>query len=108
MADAAPLPLEALTPPGGGPGARPGPGRAEGAEGAEGLFVVLGAGLAAASHPLLYVKLLVQVRGRLRGGEGRTPAWGGSEEGLCEKGCRAPCVTGQGVPRAPGPPLSGG
>ncbi|XP_038020838.1 uncharacterized protein [Anas platyrhynchos] len=61
MADAAPLPLEALTPPGGGPGARPGPGRAEGAEGAEGLFVVLGAGLAAASHPLLYVKLLVQV-----------------------------------------------
>nr|XP_038024401.1 mitochondrial carrier homolog 1 isoform X3 [Anas platyrhynchos] len=61
MADAAPLPLEALTPPGGGPGVRPGPGRAEGAEGAEGLFVVLGAGLAAASHPLLYVKLLVQV-----------------------------------------------
>lgn len=39
-----------------------GPGRAEGTEG---LFVALGAGLAAASHPLLYVKLLVQVRGRV-------------------------------------------
>lgn len=105
MADAAPLLPEVLTPPGGGPGAGPGPGRAEGAEG---LFVVLGVGLAAASHPLLYVKLLVQVRGRLRGGEGRTPAWGGSEEGLCVEGSRALCVTGQGVPRAPGPPLSGG
>uniref|UniRef100_A0A8B9R489 Mitochondrial carrier-like protein 1 n=1 Tax=Anas platyrhynchos TaxID=8839 RepID=A0A8B9R489_ANAPL len=58
---AAPTAPAALTPPGGGPGVRPGPGRAEGAEGAEGLFVVLGAGLAAASHPLLYVKLLVQV-----------------------------------------------
>ncbi|NXR87588.1 MTCH1 protein, partial [Hypocryptadius cinnamomeus] len=34
---------------------------AAGPEGAEGLFVLLGAGLAAASHPLLYVKLLVQV-----------------------------------------------
>ncbi|XP_040392168.1 mitochondrial carrier homolog 1 isoform X1 [Cygnus olor] len=63
MADAAPLPPEAQTPPvgGPGPGPGPGPGRAEGAEGTEGLFVVLGAGLAAASHPLLYVKLLVQV-----------------------------------------------
>ncbi|XP_050571327.1 mitochondrial carrier homolog 1 isoform X2 [Cygnus atratus] len=61
MADAAQLPPEAQTPPVGGPGPGPGPGRAEGAEGTEGLFVVLGAGLAAASHPLLYVKLLVQV-----------------------------------------------
>ncbi|XP_035203056.1 mitochondrial carrier homolog 1 isoform X3 [Oxyura jamaicensis] len=59
MANAALLPPEARTPPGGGPPS--GPGRAEGSEGTEGLFVVLGAGLAAASHPLLYVKLLVQV-----------------------------------------------
>ncbi|XP_025061792.1 mitochondrial carrier homolog 1 isoform X2 [Alligator sinensis] len=42
-----------------GPGGRPelvGP-----AEGADALFVVLGAGFTALSHPLLYVKLLVQV-----------------------------------------------
>ncbi|XP_050767136.1 LOW QUALITY PROTEIN: mitochondrial carrier homolog 1 [Gymnogyps californianus] len=64
-AAAAPLPPLARAPPGGvagqaaaGPGGGPGGARAEGAEG---LFVVLGAGLAAASHPLLYVKLLVQV-----------------------------------------------
>ncbi|XP_037266288.1 mitochondrial carrier homolog 1 isoform X1 [Falco rusticolus] len=62
MAAAAPLPPVALAPPGGGVGrAAAGPGGAARAEGAEGLFVVLGAGLAAASHPLLYVKLLVQV-----------------------------------------------
>ncbi|XP_075766044.1 mitochondrial carrier homolog 1 isoform X1 [Pelodiscus sinensis] len=50
MAAAATLP--------GGPraGARPEP-----LEGAESLFVVLGAGLTALSHPLLYAKLLVQV-----------------------------------------------
>uniref|UniRef100_A0A669QUV3 Mitochondrial carrier 1 n=1 Tax=Phasianus colchicus TaxID=9054 RepID=A0A669QUV3_PHACC len=58
MAGEAPLPSAARAPPGGGSGAVAGPGRAEGTEG---LFVVLGAGLAAASHPLLYVKLLVQV-----------------------------------------------
>ncbi|NXV41165.1 MTCH1 protein, partial [Uria aalge] len=62
MAAAAPLPPAAGAPPGGAAGraaaAAPGGPRAEGAEG---LFVVLGAGLAAASHPLLYVKLLVQV-----------------------------------------------
>lgn len=60
MAGEAPLPSVARAPPGGGSGAVAGPGRAEGTEG---LFVALGAGLAAASHPLLYVKLLVQVRG---------------------------------------------
>eukprot|EP00076_Gallus_gallus_P030186 XP_015154618.1 mitochondrial carrier homolog 1 isoform X2 [Gallus gallus] len=60
MAGEAPLPSVARAPPGGGPG--PGPGAGPGrAEGTEGLFVALGAGLAAASHPLLYVKLLVQV-----------------------------------------------
>uniref|UniRef100_A0A8V0ZYV4 Mitochondrial carrier homolog 1 n=1 Tax=Gallus gallus TaxID=9031 RepID=A0A8V0ZYV4_CHICK len=58
MAGEAPLPSVARAPPGGGPGPGAGPGRAEGTEG---LFVALGAGLAAASHPLLYVKLLVQV-----------------------------------------------
>lgn len=62
MAGEAPLPSVARAPPGGGPGPGAGPGRAEGTEG---LFVALGAGLAAASHPLLYVKLLVQVRGRV-------------------------------------------
>ncbi|XP_069731930.1 mitochondrial carrier homolog 1 [Phaenicophaeus curvirostris] len=51
---AAPLPPAGRAPPGGAAAA-------PGAEGTEGLFVVLGAGLAAASHPLLYVKLLVQV-----------------------------------------------
>ncbi|XP_074749652.1 mitochondrial carrier homolog 1 [Strix uralensis] len=71
MAAAAPLlPPAGRAPPGGAAGwaAAAAPGEAtaaapEGAraEGAEGLFVVLGAGLAAASHPLLYVKLLVQV-----------------------------------------------
>ncbi|XP_075632264.1 mitochondrial carrier homolog 1 isoform X1 [Balearica regulorum gibbericeps] len=62
MAAAEPLlPPVARAPPGGVTGrAAAGPGAAR-AEGAEGLFVVLGAGLAAASHPLLYVKLLVQV-----------------------------------------------
>uniref|UniRef100_A0A8D2M9K7 Mitochondrial carrier 1 n=1 Tax=Zonotrichia albicollis TaxID=44394 RepID=A0A8D2M9K7_ZONAL len=49
------LPPGPLSPPGGGAADAAGP------EGAEGLFVLLGAGLAAASHPLLYVKLLVQV-----------------------------------------------
>uniref|UniRef100_A0A7M4E530 Mitochondrial carrier 1 n=1 Tax=Crocodylus porosus TaxID=8502 RepID=A0A7M4E530_CROPO len=48
------------------PAATPGPeGRPElvgPAEGADALFVVLGAGFTALSHPLLYVKLLVQVR----------------------------------------------
>uniref|UniRef100_A0A8C9EMP7 Mitochondrial carrier homolog 1 n=1 Tax=Pavo cristatus TaxID=9049 RepID=A0A8C9EMP7_PAVCR len=58
MAGEAPLPSVARAPPGGGPGPGAGPGRTEGTEG---LFVALGAGLAAASHPLLYVKLLVQV-----------------------------------------------
>lgn len=73
-AAAAPLPPAARAPPGGvagravetaavAPGAAADPGEAARVEGAEGLFVVLGAGLAAASHPLLYVKLLVQVRG---------------------------------------------
>ncbi|XP_068275631.1 mitochondrial carrier homolog 1 [Nyctibius grandis] len=67
---AAALPPAARAPPGGVAGraaatgpegaAAAGPGGVR-AEGAEGLFVVLGAGLAAASHPLLYVKLLVQV-----------------------------------------------
>lgn len=74
MAVAAPLPPAARAPPGGAVGqaaaAAPTPGGPR-AEGAEGLFVVLGAGLAAASHPLLYVKLLVQVRAcREWGGEG--------------------------------------
>uniref|UniRef100_A0A8C3NVE7 Mitochondrial carrier homolog 1 n=1 Tax=Cyanoderma ruficeps TaxID=181631 RepID=A0A8C3NVE7_9PASS len=55
MAAMAALPPEPLSPPGGGAADAAGP------EGAEGLFVLLGAGLAAASHPLLYVKLLVQV-----------------------------------------------
>lgn len=40
------------------------------AEGADALFVVLGAGFTALSHPLLYVKLLVQVRGGDGGREG--------------------------------------
>uniref|UniRef100_A0A8C4KBJ5 Mitochondrial carrier 1 n=1 Tax=Dromaius novaehollandiae TaxID=8790 RepID=A0A8C4KBJ5_DRONO len=60
-AAALPLPPAARAPPGGGgdTGAvSAGDGRAEGGEG---LFVALGAGLAALSHPLLYVKLLVQV-----------------------------------------------
>ncbi|XP_064354272.1 mitochondrial carrier homolog 1 isoform X1 [Dromaius novaehollandiae] len=60
-AAALPLPPAARAPPGGGgdTGAvSAGVGRAEGGEG---LFVALGAGLAALSHPLLYVKLLVQV-----------------------------------------------
>ncbi|XP_068015580.1 mitochondrial carrier homolog 1 isoform X1 [Melanerpes formicivorus] len=74
MAVAAPLPPATRAPPGGAAGrpeatgprlggtaAEAGPGGDARAEGAEGLFVVLGAGLAAASHPLLYVKLLVQV-----------------------------------------------
>uniref|UniRef100_A0A8V5GHZ0 Uncharacterized protein n=1 Tax=Melopsittacus undulatus TaxID=13146 RepID=A0A8V5GHZ0_MELUD len=47
-----PLPPAAPAPPGGGAGPP---------EGSEALLVALGAGLAAASHPLLYVKLLVQV-----------------------------------------------
>ncbi|KAL9824637.1 mitochondrial carrier homolog 1 isoform 1-T4 [Geothlypis trichas] len=55
MAAMAGLPPGPLSPPGGGAADAAGP------EGAEGLFVLLGAGLAAASHPLLYVKLLVQV-----------------------------------------------
>ncbi|XP_050841032.1 mitochondrial carrier homolog 1 isoform X4 [Serinus canaria] len=55
MAAMAALPPTPLSPPGGGAADAAGP------EGAEGLFVLLGAGLAAASHPLLYVKLLVQV-----------------------------------------------
>ncbi|XP_041316416.1 mitochondrial carrier homolog 1 isoform X1 [Pyrgilauda ruficollis] len=55
MAAVAALPPGPLSPPGGGAADAAGP------EGAEGLFVLLGAGLAAASHPLLYVKLLVQV-----------------------------------------------
>ncbi|XP_059344056.1 mitochondrial carrier homolog 1 isoform X3 [Ammospiza nelsoni] len=55
MAAMAALPPGPLSPPGGGAADAAGP------EGAEGLFVLLGAGLAAASHPLLYVKLLVQV-----------------------------------------------
>ncbi|XP_018864556.1 mitochondrial carrier homolog 1 isoform X2 [Parus major] len=55
MAAMAALPRAPLSPPGGGAEDAAGP------EGAEGLFVLLGAGLAAASHPLLYVKLLVQV-----------------------------------------------
>ncbi|KAF4800538.1 Mitochondrial carrier 1 [Turdus rufiventris] len=49
------LPPGPLSPPGGGAADAAGP------EGGEGLFVLLGAGLATASHPLLYVKLLVQV-----------------------------------------------
>ncbi|XP_072775008.1 mitochondrial carrier homolog 1 isoform X1 [Taeniopygia guttata] len=55
MAAMAALPPGPLSPPGGGAADAAGP------EGAEGLFVLLGAGLVAASHPLLYVKLLVQV-----------------------------------------------
>ncbi|XP_058711707.1 mitochondrial carrier homolog 1 isoform X2 [Poecile atricapillus] len=55
MAAMAALPRAPLSPPGGGAEDAAGP------EGTEGLFVLLGAGLAAASHPLLYVKLLVQV-----------------------------------------------
>ncbi|KAM9369363.1 mitochondrial carrier homolog 1 [Phaethornis superciliosus] len=67
---AAPLPPVSRAPPGGAAGGRAAPGGGDAApgggdtarsEGAEGLFVVLGAGLAAASHPLLYVKLLMQV-----------------------------------------------
>ncbi|XP_050182769.1 mitochondrial carrier homolog 1 isoform X2 [Myiozetetes cayanensis] len=54
MAAVAALPPGPLSPPGPAGDAAP-------AEGAEGLFVLLGAGMAAASHPLLYVKLLVQV-----------------------------------------------
>ncbi|XP_061298636.1 mitochondrial carrier homolog 1 isoform X1 [Pezoporus flaviventris] len=49
---ASPLPPAAPAPPGGAAGPP---------EGSEALLVALGAGLAAASHPLLYVKLLVQV-----------------------------------------------
>lgn len=41
----------------------PGPGVGPGSvEGADALFVALSAGFTALSHPLLYVKLLVQVR----------------------------------------------
>lgn len=77
MAAMAALPPGPLSPPGGGAAEAAGP------EGAEGLFVLLGAGLAAASHPLLYVKLLVQVRsGGSRGGE----------QG--DGGVGIPCVTG--------------
>ncbi|KAM7170517.1 mitochondrial carrier homolog 1 isoform 4-T4 [Macrochelys suwanniensis] len=51
------LPGGLRAPPAGlGPGGRPEP-----VEGTESLFVVLGAGFAALSHPLLYVKLLIQV-----------------------------------------------
>lgn len=46
-----------VPPPAAGPGAGPGP-----AEGADVLFVALSAGFTSLSHPLLYVKLLVQVR----------------------------------------------
>ncbi|XP_077190452.1 mitochondrial carrier homolog 1 isoform X2 [Paroedura picta] len=45
-----------VSPPAAGPGAGPGP-----AEGADLLFVALSAGFTSLSHPLLYVKLLVQV-----------------------------------------------
>ncbi|XP_015274942.1 PREDICTED: mitochondrial carrier homolog 1 [Gekko japonicus] len=45
-----------VPPPAAGPGAGPGP-----AEGADVLFVALSAGFTSLSHPLLYVKLLVQV-----------------------------------------------
>ncbi|XP_032935846.1 mitochondrial carrier homolog 1 [Catharus ustulatus] len=55
VAAMAALPPGPLSPPGGGAADAAGP------EGGEGLFVLLGAGLATASHPLLYVKLLVQV-----------------------------------------------
>nr|XP_042704894.1 mitochondrial carrier homolog 1 isoform X2 [Chrysemys picta bellii] len=56
-AAAAALPGGLRAPPAGlGAGGRPEP-----AEGSESLFVVLGAGFTALSHPLLYVKLLIQV-----------------------------------------------
>uniref|UniRef100_A0A8C3RVK8 Mitochondrial carrier homolog 1 n=1 Tax=Chelydra serpentina TaxID=8475 RepID=A0A8C3RVK8_CHESE len=56
-AAAAVLPGGLRAPPAGlGPGGRPEP-----VEGTESLFVVLGAGFTALSHPLLYVKLLIQV-----------------------------------------------
>jgi hypothetical protein len=42
----------------GGPGA---PGSGDNAPTTEALFVALGAGVTALSHPLLYVKLLIQV-----------------------------------------------
>ncbi|XP_050812340.1 mitochondrial carrier homolog 1 [Gopherus flavomarginatus] len=57
-AAAAALPGGLRAPPAGlEPGGRPEP-----VEGSECLFVVLGAGFTALSHPLLYVKLLIQVR----------------------------------------------
>ncbi|XP_067387973.1 mitochondrial carrier homolog 1 isoform X2 [Emydura macquarii macquarii] len=57
IAAAAALPGDPRAPPTGlGAGGRPEP-----VEGAEALFVVLGAGFTALSHPLLYVKLLIQV-----------------------------------------------
>lgn len=71
------LPPGPLSPPGGGAADAAGP------EGGEGLFVLLGAGLATASHPLLYVKLLVQVRGGGSGGgqQGGSPVWNEGREG---------------------------
>lgn len=51
-----------------------GPGSGDNAPTTEALFVALGAGVTALSHPLLYVKLLIQV-GR-RGRRGRRARWG--------------------------------
>lgn len=100
MAAAAPLPPAARAPPGGAVGqaeaaAAPTPGGPR-AEGAEGLFVVLGAGLAAASHPLLYVKLLVQVRGRREGGGGGAER--GDGEPVFNGGSGPQCNGGRGAP----------
>lgn len=58
----------------------------------EALFVALGAGVTALSHPLLYVKLLIQVTGRdpeedwREGGDGDVFAFGESSGGSVFRG----------------------
>lgn len=58
-----------------------GPGSGDNATTTEALFVALGAGVTALSHPLLYVKLLIQVRPRGAGGGWR---WGCAMWGCME------------------------
>lgn len=60
-----------------------GPGSGDNAPTTEALFVALGAGVTALSHPLLYVKLLIQVgRGALREYVDRGVWCGGAGRGL--------------------------
>lgn len=68
----------------GGPG---GPGSGDNAPTTEALFVALGAGVTALSHPLLYVKLLIQVG---RGGGRRGRMWMGRAVWGCWEGAEGP------------------